>query len=122
MGQFIYDALNSFGNASLSGAGTEFPDIINLGEAKADRMTVDILCDTAAGGTSLAVTVQGSATGSSGWADVGKNTVSLADLKAGKGSVAISPNPYQYLKVVFTKTGTFTAGTVQARLNSYVGK
>jgi hypothetical protein len=120
----MYDKSLDFGDLSLSGAGTAFPNILDLGETSVNRMTVDILAGDAAGGTSLAVTVQGTddISGTPVWADVGKNTITLAGLTAGKGSVAVSPNAFRYLQVAVAKTGTFTAGTARAQLNTYVGK
>ncbi|GHV91616.1 hypothetical protein AGMMS50268_21190 [Spirochaetia bacterium] len=123
MPQFIYDALNSFGKLSGPLASGSFPNIINLADAKADRMTVDVIADnTVAGGTSIKVTVQGCATEAGTYVDVGQNTFTLAQLKAGNTRVAISPNPYQYLKVTITATGTFTGGGAEALINSYLGK
>jgi hypothetical protein len=123
MPQFIYDALNSFGALSGPLTATSFPNIINLGDAKADRMTVDILADsTVAGGTSIKVTVQGSTASGGTYYDVGQNTFTLAQLKAGTCRVAISPNPYQYLKVTIAVTGSFTGGGARAIINSYLGK
>jgi hypothetical protein len=122
MGNAMYDATLDFGDADLSGSAVKFPNVLDLGKTDADRKVIDILCADAAGGTSLAVIVQGSTNGTSGWVDVGKNVISLTDLNAGNGAVAISPNPYRYLQVIFTKTGTFTAGNVSAQLNTLITK
>jgi len=128
-----YDAALSFGQLATI-ATANFPDVLNLGKAagssdyypgkeftSADRLTVDIFSDTPAGGTSLTVTVQGSADGSTGWTDVGKNTFTLAELKDGVCKVAISPNAFKFLRVAAAATGTFT-GSAQAYLNTYQGK
>jgi len=133
MANLIYDAALSFGKMTPIANG-QFPDVLNLGKeagssdsypgkefTDADRLTVDICCDTPAGGTSLAVTVQGSADGSAGWTDVGKNTFTLDQLKAGPCKTAVSPNTFQYLRVSVAATGTF-AGSAQAYLNTYAGK
>ncbi|MDR2784567.1 MAG: hypothetical protein LBB83_01500 [Treponema sp.] len=123
MGNFLYDAKNSFGVLAGPLATGAFPDTLNLGEASADRMTVDLLADTSvAGGTSLKVTVQGCATASGTYAAVGEKTFTLAELNAGVCRVAISPNPYQYLKAAVTASGTFTGGGARAFINSYYGK
>jgi hypothetical protein len=123
MGNFIYDKLNDFGYLAGPLAAGSFPNTINLVEAKADRMTVDILADkTVAGGTSVTVLVQGCATASGTYATIGTSAFSRADLLAGTCSVAISPNPYQYLKVSITVSGTFTGGGARALINSYYGK
>jgi hypothetical protein len=124
MGNVSYDESLSFGTLSLVGSVVEFPDIINLGKTDADRKTVDIFLGAdPAGGTVVAVTVQGNVTNAStGWVAVGINTFAVADLKAGKCAVAVSPNKYQFLKVTVAKTGTFTAGSLGAQLNTYTGK
>jgi hypothetical protein len=123
MGNFIYDKLNDFGYLAGPLAAGSFPNTLNLVDAKADRMTVDILADkTVAGGTSVTVLVQGCATESGTYATVGSNTFTLAQLLGGPCSVAISPNPYQYLQVSIAVTGTFTGGGARALVNSYLGK
>jgi hypothetical protein len=123
MPNFIYDQLNDFGYVAGPLAAGSFPNILNLVEAKADRMTVDILADkTVAGGASVTVTVSGSATESGTYVDVGKNTFTLAELLQGVCSVAISPNPWRFLKATIAVSGTFTGGGARAILNSYIGK
>jgi hypothetical protein len=125
MGQFLYDKLNSFGTLDLSGSGTAFPNVLNLGDARIGRMTVDLKLAGAApaGGTSLTVTVQGSAVEAFTASEViGTRVIPLTDLAAGKGRVAVNPNGYPYVRVTVTKTGTFTAGAIEALVNSYEGK
>ena len=135
MANLIYDAALSFGKLASPIATGNFPDILNLGRVpgssdqypgkeftNADRLTVDVCCDSPDGGTGITVTVQGSADGSSGWTDVGKNTFTLADMEAGPCQVAISPNGLQYLRVAVTASGTFTDGSAEAYLNTYAGK
>lgn len=123
MGNVSYDASLDFGSAALA-SDAKLPNVLDLGETGAGRMTVDLFAQGLAGGTVVAVTVQGTndVSGTPVWTDVGKNTFTTAVLNAGMGSVAISPNPYRYLQVALTKTGTFTAGTVKGQLNTYVGK
>jgi len=133
MANLIYDQALSFGTLSPIASGT-FPDILNLGgeagssdiypgkdHTDADRLTADVLCGEPSGGGSLAVTVQGSADGGAGWTDVGKNTFTLEQLKAGPCKTAVSPNAFKYLRVSVAATGTIT-GTAQAFLNTYAGK
>jgi hypothetical protein len=122
MPQFILDYQNRFGAIDLSSAVVTFPTILNLGKAEANRMTVDLFCGDAVGGTGLTVTVQGSLDGSTNWTDVGKDVVTTDDLLAGRAKVAVSPNKFPYLQVIIAKTGTFTAGNLKAYLNSYLGK
>ena len=132
MANLIYDAALCFGTRAISAG--QFPDILNLGRVpgstdtypgkeftNANLMTVDVLCSEPEGGTGLTVTVQGSADGSTGWTDVGKNTFTLADTEAGPCKTAVSPNEFQYLRVTLAVTGTFT-GTCAAYLNTYAGK
>lgn len=122
MGNVSYDAQLDFGIAEAASA-AKLPNILDLGKTDADRMTVDLFAQGLAGGTAVAVTVQGTGDiNAPVWTDVGKNVFTTAALNAAPGRVAISPNPYRYLQVIFTKTGTFTTGTVQGRLNTYVGK
>jgi hypothetical protein len=123
MGNVSYDSTFDFGSAALA-SDAKLPNILDLGQTSANRMTVDLFAAGLAGGTVVAVTVQGTAdiSGTPAWTDVGKNTFTTAVLNAAMGAVAISPNPYRYLQVILTKTGTFTAGTLKGQLNTYVGK
>jgi hypothetical protein len=123
MGNVSYDASFDFGSAALA-SDAKLPNILDLGETRAGRMTVDLFAGGLAGGTAVAATVQGTndLSGTVNWTDVGKNAFTTAALNAAPGSVAVSPNPFRYLQVIFTKTGTFTAGTVKGQLNTYVGK
>jgi hypothetical protein len=136
MPQFIYDRLNSFGRLDLSGSGTAFPDVLNLDGADISRMTVDVKIAGAvpavSGGPAAAgitVSVQGSDDPAFTANEVlGQRYIPLDALSAGKGSVAVSPNRYRYVRVAVAKTfsgGTtpaFTAGLVEALVNSYEGK
>jgi hypothetical protein len=125
MPQFLYDQLNSFGQIDLSAAVTVFPDSLDLAGADIGRMTVDVKIAGAApaGGTSLTLAVQGSNDSTFTANEViGQRVIPLAALAAGKGSVAVSPNRYRYVRVTITKTGTFTAGLIEALVNSYEGK
>ena len=128
-----YDQKLSFGQMAAIATG-QFPDTLNLGKAdgesghypgeestSADRLTVDLCCDSPDGGATVTVTVQGSADGSSGWTDVGKNTFTLEQMKAGPCQTAISPNKLRHLRVSVAATGSFT-GSAQAFLNTYAGK
>jgi hypothetical protein len=124
MVNFIYDALNSFGSAALASAAA-FPDTLNLGDAQVGRMTVDIKCpgSDAAGGTSITASVVGAADAAfTTPVTLGSRVITLAEINKGEAKIAINPNKYRFIKVTFTKSGTFTAGTVQAFVNSYVGK
>jgi hypothetical protein len=136
MPQFLYDQLNSMGKLDLSVTGTVFPDVLNLDGADISRMTVDLKiagavpavsgAPTAAG---LTVSVEGSLdAGFAAKEVIGQRLVPLDALAAGKGSVAVSPNRYQYVRVVIAKTFTggtspaFSEGIIEALVNSYEGK
>jgi hypothetical protein len=124
MPQFIYDKLNSFGQADLTSAAA-FPDTIDLEDADISRMTVDLKLAgaAAAGGTSITVSVVGAADAAfTAPETVGSRTIALDDINKGVGKIAVNPNRYRFVKVTFTKTGTFTAGVVEAFINSYLGK
>ena len=133
MANLNYDAALSFGELNPVASGN-FPDILNLGKeanstdyypgkdfTSADRLTVDVCCNSPAGGTGINVTVQGSADGNSGWSDIGKNSFSLEEMQAGPCKTAISPNRFKYLRVSVAAVGTFT-GSALAFLNTYQGK
>jgi hypothetical protein len=128
MANLIYDKLLSFGVATMA-KDSVFPNVLDLGTGldgkagtKVDRMTCDILMTPdAAGGTGITAKVQGS-NDKSTWVDLGTATFTAAQLKAGACQVAISPNDYRYIHVIFTKAGTYTAGTAECFLNTYAGK
>ncbi|MDR2662711.1 MAG: hypothetical protein LBC31_06910 [Treponema sp.] len=136
MPQFIYDKLNSFGQLDLSGSGTAFPDTMDLGDADISRMTVDIKIVGAVPAVSgaptaanLTVSVQGSNDSAFSATEVlGQRIIPLAVLAAGEGRVAVSPNRYRYVRVTVAKTFTggtspaFSAGLIEAFINTYLGK
>jgi hypothetical protein len=123
MANFIYDKLNDFGYIAGPLAAGDFPNIINLVDAKADRMTVDLLADKDVdGGTELTVTVRGADSETGNYIEVGGNHFTLAELQKGVCRVAISPNQYQFLKVSIVPSGNFTGGGARALINSYIGK
>jgi hypothetical protein len=136
MGQFLYDQLNSFGQLDLAGAGTLFPDVLNLDVADIGRMTVDLKIAGAEPAVSGAPTAAGITVSVQGSNDstftanevIGQRLIPLDVLAAGKGSVAVSPGRYQYVRVAVSKTFTggsspaFTAGLIEALVNSYEGK
>jgi hypothetical protein len=122
MANVIYDKKHDFGTVSTPATGT-FPNILNLGETDAERMTVDFHSAALAGGTSLTFAVQGAATETGTYAAIVTGAaVTLADLNAEVYRLPIPPTKFKFLKVALTAAGTFTGGTVQALLNTYVGK
>jgi hypothetical protein len=136
MGQFIYDKLNSFGKLDLSTAAAAFPDVLDLNGADISRMTVDVklagavpAVSGAPTAASITVSVEGSNDAAFASKEVvGQRVLPLAVLKAGEGSVAVSPNTYRYVRVGITKSFTggttpaFSAGLIEAFVNSYLGK
>jgi hypothetical protein len=77
----------------------------------------------------LTVTVEGSDDAAfSSKEAVGQRVIPLDVLAAGEGSVAVSPNRYRYLRAGAVKSfsgGTspaFSAGLVEAFVNTYLGK
>jgi hypothetical protein len=136
MPQLTYDKLNSFGVLDLSGSVLIFPNVIDLAGADISRKTVDIKiagavpavsgAPTAAG---ITVNVQGSDSSAFSTSEViGQRAIPLATLADGKGSVAVSPNKYRYVRVSIVKNFTggtspaFSAGMIEALVNSYEGK
>jgi hypothetical protein len=118
MGQFIYDAKNDFGRLTAAGA---FPNIINLADAKANRMAVDLKTPLGALASAAGVTlsVAGSDTESGTYTTIVTGAAVLpAGVEKGYG-LPIPKNDYKYLKASIA--GTFT-GTVQAIINPYLGK
>ena len=140
MPQLLYDQLNSFGKLDLSGSALAFPDTLNLDGANIGRMTVDIKiagAKPAVGGTAAptaaGVTVSVEGSNDSAFAakeEIGRRAVPLFPDAAADGNerVAVSPSRYKYVRVAIAKTFTggtapvFTAGLIEALVNSYEGK
>jgi hypothetical protein len=122
MANFLYDKLHDFGNAALA-SDTAFPNVLDLKDTSVERMTVDVRVLTAgAGGTSVTIGIQGAPNPSGTFETIvtGK-VITLANLK-GLYQLTIPPTPHKALKVTITKAGTFTAGVLNAQLNTYIGK
>jgi len=115
---FHYDALNDFGTLSAAG---DCPNTINMGEASAERMTVDLKLPegsiTSAAGITL--TIKGSDTESGVYTNiVVSGTVTPEMINEGYG-LPIPKTKFRYLKAAIA--GNFT-GKIQAIINSYLGK
>lgn len=119
----------SFGSLTLSGTDGAFPNILQFpAGGEGERMQVDIRCTTAgADGTSVVFSVQGCATEAGSYTDI-VTGASLALAKVVKSSggaplqtLIIPKHNYKFLQVYANVTGTFTAGVVEADLNTYVG-
>jgi len=115
---FHYDALNDFGEVSAAG---NFPNVIDLGDATLERMTVDLKLPAGSVTTAAGVTlkVEGSATAAGTYSTiVASGTVSAAMLDAGYG-LPLPKTAHKFIRV--NVAGTFT-GTIQAIVNTYLGK
>lgn len=115
---FNYDKRNDFGILTAAG---DFPNTINMDEASAERMTVDLKLPesslTSAAGVTL--TLKGSDTEGGTYSTIVQSgTVTVAMIGEGYG-LPIPKTKYKFLKVAIA--GTFT-GKVQAIINSYLGK
>jgi len=115
--QFIYDKLNDFGTLTAAG---DFPNVMNMGEASAERMSVDLKAPNGdITGGPVTLSVKGSDTeGGTYTAIVTGGAISAADLKDGYG-LPVPKTKFKFLKAAVA--GTFT-GAVQALINSYLGK
>jgi hypothetical protein len=114
-----YDSTFDLGTLSAAGA---FPNIIDLGKTNANQFAVDIFAPAAAAGGPFTVTVYGGDTDSAQANPVGTRAFTAAELNSRElCQVAISPNGYRYIKVSVAAS-TFTAGTLSAILNTYIGK
>jgi hypothetical protein len=116
MPQLIYDKLNDFG--SLTAAG-DFPNTSRLGDEAISRNTVDQKTPAGPVTGSVTLTVKGSATEAGTYtAIVVSGAVSAAQLAAGY-RLPVPATAFKFIKAAIA--GTFT-GTVQAIVNSYLGK
>jgi hypothetical protein len=118
---FHYDKLNSFGERV--GAGI-FPDIIGLGDASADRYTVELKLKSNTNFTSLTLVIEGSNSETGPWNVVttGPQAMSYANFVKDGYSVAISPNKYKYLRANLSTAANGAGSTFEAIINTYLGK
>jgi hypothetical protein len=116
--QFIYDALNDFGTLAAAG---DFPNVISMGDASAERMAVDLKLPAGplAGGP-VTLSVLGSDDENGTYtAIVTGSAVSAEDLNRDGYGLPMPKTKFKFLKAAVA--GTFS-GTVQAIINSYLGK
>jgi hypothetical protein len=126
--KMTYDALNSFGAVSLVTSPYTGANILAHDGDVLENYKVDLFARTdAAGGTSAVFKLQGSADGSS-WTDLAATgSIALASLKAADGkrcaSITIpeTAEDYKQFRILVVPTGTFTAGTFEALLNTAIG-
>lgn len=117
------DALLSFGEAAYSANPAALPNVIDVNAAQTERMKAEVQCTVDfAGGTSIALKLQGS-DNNSDFTEVAGKTIALAALKAGANFTLPIPDGvnYRYYKVTFAETGTFTAGKLTGYLDTYLG-
>lgn len=117
-----YDAALNFGEAALTASAC--PDVLDLDKGQPDRMAVNVIVTAdAVGGTSVVFNVEGSKDNSTYTVVSSSKAVAVADLKVGTNvSVPIPQGwDYKYMKVTFTKSGSFTAGKVKAAIDVYQG-
>jgi len=113
---FLYDALNDFGNLTAAG---DCPNIINMGDASADQLKVDLKFPNGdfAGGP-LTIKIKGSDTEGGAYSDIVTSGSVTKDMISDGYGLPIPKTKYKYLKAAVS--GNFT-GTVQAIINSYKG-
>jgi len=115
---FMYDKLNDFGTLSAVG---DCPNTINMGEASAERMTVDLKLPEGAitSATGITLTIKGCDSDNGAYANiVVSGAVTPEMLNDGYG-LPIPKTKFRYLKAAIA--GEF-AGKVQAIINTYLGK
>lgn len=120
----IKDKMLDFGSITLSsglssGAAT-FPNILEIGKADVNQFAVGFDYSIApAGGTAISFSIEGSNDNST-YVEIASATGSLT-----KPTFIAIPRGtnYKFLKAkVKGSTGTFTAGVVNAAIDTYVGK
>lgn len=120
----VKDKMLDFGSITLSSGLTSgaaaFPNILHIENADVNQMSVGFDYSTVpAGGTAITFSVEGSNDNST-YVEIGAVTGSLT-----KPTFLAFPRGtnYKYLKAkVKASTGTFTAGVVNAAIDTYVGK
>jgi hypothetical protein len=114
---FIYDALNDFGELTAAG---DFPNTFDMGEASLERMTIDLKLPMGAVSGAVTLSLRGSDTeGGTYETIVTGGSVSAATLNSEGYALPVPKTKYRFLKA--SLSGSFT-GTVRALVNSYLGK
>lgn len=112
-----------FGEVTAATAGA-FPKTVFIGKSQPDRMHVRFFVTTACtGGTSLTFKLQGK-TGNGDYADLAVSPA-IATNKLTKGAEIVVEIPEgkgcDTLKVTATASGTYTAGKIEAWIDTYLG-
>ena len=125
---FMYDKRNDFGTlANATSTTGDFPNIIFMDEATAERMAVDLKLPNGniTGGGTITLSVLGCDTNSTtagDWKAIATGIIlAAADVNKGGYSLAIPKNGYKCLKANLKVTAAVT-GEVQAIINTYLGK
>jgi len=117
---YLYDKLNDFGTLAAAG---DFPNVMNMGEASAERMTVDIKLPegavTFANGTGITFALMGSDTENDGYSKIVESGTVTADMLNEGYALPMPKTKFKFLK--FAVSGSFS-GKIQAIINSYLGK
>ena len=115
---FMYDKKNSFGELAAAG---DFPNTINMGEATAERMAVDLKLHGGdfASAAGVAMQLKGCDTEGGAYAKIAESGTVSAAMAAGGYGLPIPKTAYRFLRVSIT--GAFT-GRVEAIINTYLGK
>ena len=115
---YLYDKLNDFGTLAAAG---DFPNTMNMGEASAERMTVDIkLPDgSVTSGAGITFALMGSDTENDGYSKIVESGTVTADMLNEGYALPMPKTKFKFLK--FTVSGSFS-GKIQAIINSYLGK
>ena len=116
------DAKLSFGAGKYSDGAC--PDTLSLNMAQTERMKVEAVVTSAfAGGTSIALKLQGSDDGTTFEDVASAGSIVTAELTKGASFTLPIPDGVnkKFLKVTFAATGTFTAGELEAYLDTYLG-
>lgn len=117
------DAKVQFGAVELKNGAAEFPNVLDIGKGDVNHFSVEFLVADAAGGTSATFSLLGSDDNSSYEEVATSVAIPLVDLAKGV-NVAI-PRGFnkRYLKAKLKAVaGSFTSGTVEAWVDTFVGK
>jgi hypothetical protein len=108
----------SFGAITLSSTTTEFANTFTVELPGEIHSALYIAATTAVtGGTKVKVTVKGAMTeNASIWTDIASEEFTPVQLNEGKQKIELFSVRFPYIKVAITKTGTFSAGVLNAYL------
>jgi hypothetical protein len=113
---FIYDALNDFGELSAAG---DFPNVMNMSEASIERMTVDLKLPDGPISGKVSLSIMGSDSEDGTYEKIVESgSVSAATLNGEGYGLPVPKTNHKFLKASID--GNFI-GSVQAIINSYIG-